>query len=295
MAPSAIVDKPELSPYTGVSPAVEILPMPTRMPTRTAPEPNIPVRVNNLFKSALIEQNRIPGSKRAMDAAVSILLHVAILSGPILASLYFTDTINLKQFAATMLVAPPPPPPPPPPATSVVRVAPTRRVFMNQGKLIAPRYVPEKIANIKEAPIEEDMGGLAGGIPGGVPGGQLGGVIGGVIGGVLSKAAAPAAPKSKVPLRVGGRIRAPKPLLQSAPEYPLIAKQAHIAGNVVIDAVIDEQGNVVDMKIVSGPPLLYLAAMNSLKKWKYEPTYLNDTPISVELVVSITFQLTGAS
>jgi protein TonB len=294
MAPSAIVDKPELSHYTGVSPVVEILPMPMRMPAHMAAEPDIPVRVNNLFKNALIEQSRIPGSKRAMDAAVSIVLHVAILSGPILASLYFTDTINLKQFAATMLVAPPPPPPPPP-ASSVVRVAPTRRVFMNQGKLIAPRYVPEKIANIKEAPIEEDMGGLAGGIPGGVPGGQMGGVIGGVIGGVLSKAAAPAAPKSKVPLRVGGRIRAPKPILQSVPEYPLIAKQAHIAGNVVIDAVIDEQGNVVDMKIVSGPPLLYLAAMNSLKKWKYEPTYLNDTPISVQLIVSITFQLTGAS
>jgi outer membrane biosynthesis protein TonB len=62
---------------------------------------------------------------------------------------------------------------------------------------------------------------------------------------------------------------------------------------VTIDAVIDEHGSVTEMKIVSGPPLLYLAAMNALKTWKYEPTYLNDTPISVELIVSVTFQLSN--
>src|SRR5579864_4811796 len=151
MAPSAIVDKPVSPSYVGVSPEIEILPLAARAAVSAQGRPNVPVRVNNLFKSALIEQNQIPGSKRILDAMVSLVLHVAILSGPILASLYFTDSINLKQFAATMLVAPPPPPPPPPPASSIVKAAPVRRVFMNQGKLVAPRYVPDKVANIKEA------------------------------------------------------------------------------------------------------------------------------------------------
>jgi protein TonB len=49
------------------------------------------------------------------------------------------------------------------------------------------------------------------------------------------------------------------------PEYPTLAKQARIQGQVEIDAVLDEQGNVVEMKIVSGPPLLYQAALDALK------------------------------
>ena len=57
-----------------------------------------------------------------------------------------------------------------------------------------------------------------------------------------------------------------------------------------IDAILDEQGNVIDMKVVSGHPLLYQAALDALDKWKYDPTYLNDRPIAVELVVTITFQ-----
>jgi outer membrane biosynthesis protein TonB len=44
------------------------------------------------------------------------------------------------------------------------------------------------------------------------------------------------------------------------------------------------------MKIVSGPPFLYQAALDALKKWRYEPTHLNDQPIAVlQMIVTITF------
>jgi protein TonB len=121
----------------------------------------------------------------------------------------------------------------------------------------------------------------------------MGGVIGGVLGGVLNTAARPVAPIAVkgAPVRVGGRVRPPKPIVQVRPEYPTLAKQARIQGQVQIDAVLDEQGNVIEMKIVSGPPLLYQAALDALKKWKYEPTYLNDQPIAVQMIVTITFVL----
>ena len=138
------------------------------------------------------------------------------------------------------------------------------------------------------------VGGVAGGVPGGVPGGQMGGVLGGVIGGVLNTAAKPVPPGppgKAAPLRVGGHVRPPKAIVQVRPEYPPLARQAHIQGEVQVDAILDEQGNVIDMKIVSGPPLLYQAALDALKKWKYEPTYLNDQPIAVQMIVTITFQL----
>ena len=55
--------------------------------------------------------------------------------------------------------------------------------------------------------------------------------------------------------------------------------------------MLDENGSVVEMKVVSGPALLYQAALEALKKWKYEPTYLNDQPIAVQLIVTVTFVL----
>jgi periplasmic protein TonB len=79
--------------------------------------------------------------------------------------------------------------------------------------------------------------------------------------------------------------------VQVHPNYPPHARQARVQGQVLVDAILDEQGNVIDMKVVSGPPLLYQAALDALRIWRCEPTYLNGKPISVELIVTITFQL----
>lgn len=292
MAPSAVAEvliNKETRPQVA-SPAPRPVP-----PWRPAVERG-PARSGGFFNETLLENHRFKSSSKTLDFLVAILFHVAVISGPILAGLYYTDTLNLKEFTRTLLVAPPPPPPPPPaPASSIVKAQPPKHVFITGGKLLAPTVIPKQIADIKEASVEPDsLGGVAGGVPGGVPGGQMGGVLGGVIGGVLNTTARPVAPpsgKAGVPLRVGGRVRAPKAIVQVHPEYPTLARQARIQGQVQIDAILDEQGNVIDMKVVSGPPLLHQAALDALKKWKYEPTYLNDQPIAVEMIVTITFEL----
>ena len=116
-----------------------------------------------------------------------------------MAGLIYTDTLNLRQFETTFLMAPPPPPPAP--AAPLVKAAPVHRVFENAGKLIAPTVVPKNIADIKEAPLPPDFegSGVVGGLPGGVAGGSMGGVIGGVIGGVHTTVVAPLAPKGSGP------------------------------------------------------------------------------------------------
>jgi protein TonB len=250
------------------------------------------------FQSSMIEMNRMKSGSKAMDIFLSLVLNLSVLSAPVLAGLYFTDTINLRQFASTFLVAPvPPPPPPPAPAAVAVKAPPIRKVFENAGKLLAPTVIPRNVAQIKEAPLPPDadgMGGVPGGVPGGVAGGSMGGVIGGVIGGIRTAATAPIAPKeikSKAPVRVGGRVREPHVIKRVEPIYPPLARQTHMQGIVLIDAVIDEHGNVEEMKVVSGPPLLIQAAMDALGQWKYEPTYLNEQPVAVQLNVSVTFQL----
>ena len=163
------------------------------------------------------------------------------------------------------------------------------------GKLMAPTAVPSKIFILKEEPLPPEIGiGITGGVPGGVPGGQLGGVIGGVISDV-SRTNLPipvaAAAQPKAPIRVGGRVRPPRVLSKPSLVYPPLAKQTRVEGIVSIDAVIDTEGNVVEMSVVSGHPLLISAALDAVKKWKYEPTYLNDQAIAVQLIVTVTFQL----
>jgi len=76
-----------------------------------------------------------------------------------------------------------------------------------------------------------------------------------------------------------------------SPIYPVLARQTKVQGVVTIDAVIDTEGDVVEMRVVSGHPLLISAALEAVKQWKYEPTYLNDQPIAVQLFVTVNFQL----
>lgn len=267
---------------------------------RPAPKPDLHRKMKPAFefsKAVLLEENHIKTGSRTLSGAVAVLLHVGVITGVILAGLYFADPLNIKQYASVILVAPPPPPPPPPPATSaLIKPKVVHHMLMNAGKLLAPTVIPKHIVEIKEPPLVHDsLGGVVGGVPGGVPGGQLGGVLGGVIGGVLNTAARPVPPppsvKPKGPVRVGGHVRQPKVIVQVLPKYPSLARETHVQGQVKIDAVLDEQGNVVEMKIVSGHPLLYQAALDALKQWKYEPTYLNDRPIAVRLIVTINFQL----
>ena len=61
----------------------------------------------------------------------------------------------------------------------------------------------------------------------------------------------------------------------------------------MVEAIIDEHGDVVEVKVVSGPPLLIQSALDAVRRWKYEPTYLNDEPVAVQLNVTVQFKLGG--
>jgi periplasmic protein TonB len=210
--------------------------------------------------------------------------------------LYFTDAIDLKAFQNTWLAEPAPPGPPPPPAAGPLlqrAMKPMSRLIQG-GRMMAPSVIPKNIGTIKEAPLPpETDGGVVGGVPGGVPGGTVGGVLGGIIGGSASPVAAvvPPPPPVKRIIRVGGKIDPPRQIYSAELKYPAIAKAAKVEGVVVIDAIIDGQGNVVQAHVVSGPGLLIGAALETVGKWKYEPTRLNGEPVSVEMHVQVHFTL----
>ena len=75
------------------------------------------------------------------------------------------------------------------------------------------------------------------------------------------------------------------------PQYPDDARQARIQGTVVLKALIDANGDVEDLTLVSGHPMLVPAALEAVKHWKYKPYSLNGQPVKVETQITVNFQL----
>lgn len=248
-----------------------------------------------LFAEAILENTSTRQRRSPMDWALSLFIHFAILAVLLLVPLFVTQGIDMQKLQTTPLTAPMPPmaaPPPPPP--SIVRVVHAAPKVLTPGKLTAPTFIPKAVpTNTSDAaPPEESFAGALGGVPGGVPGGQIGGIIGGMPGVATPVAAmAPAVEKLKGPIRVGGTVKPPHLIYGPVAEYPILARQSRIQGIVVIDAIIDEHGNVVGEKIVSGHPLLVQAALKAVSQRKYAPTILDGEPTPVDLTVEVTFRM----
>jgi protein TonB len=256
-----------------------------------------PTTQNDVFLNALLETARTRTVRRnPLQWVAATGLHIVILATLIIVPLYTAGTIQLGKYDDTALVVPPAAPPPPPPAAGRA-VAPRMtskraKLTYTQGKLTSPASIPKTISLDNEA-AAPDLGGVEGGVPGDVAGGQLGGVLGGVLGGTGTSAPIlpPQQPAPKRVVRVGSNLKAPRQTFSIQPEYPVLAKQTHISGTVVVNAVIDEHGNVVGARALSGHPLLIAAALKAVLQWKYEPTLLNGTPVAVEMEVTVHFSL----
>jgi protein TonB len=75
------------------------------------------------------------------------------------------------------------------------------------------------------------------------------------------------------------------------PSYPLLARQAHVEGDVTIEAQIDATGKVTGTKVLSGPQLLREAAVSALARWKFEPARLRNQPAASTTTVTVHFRL----
>ena len=112
-----------------------------------------------------------------------------------------------------------------------------------------------------------------------------------------SKTDSPPPPKREEPKRPL-RVRVSESVSQAfiakkvQPDYPPEARAKHVEGRVVMKAEISESGDVQNISLISGDPLLAPAAMEAVKQWKYKPYLLNGQPVNVETQVTVVFQLT---
>jgi TonB family protein len=75
--------------------------------------------------------------------------------------------------------------------------------------------------------------------------------------------------------------------------YPLAALQAHVEGMVVLNALIDKFGDVEQLALISGHPLLAPAAIEAVRKWRYQPYLINDAPADVQSTIQINFTISS--
>jgi len=101
----------------------------------------------------------------------------------------------------------------------------------------------------------------------------------------------PAAPEVPQALRVGSSIREPMKVKHVSPLYPDLAKQARIEGTVVLECTINEQGQVTEVRVLRGIPLLDAAAVEAVRQWVYSPTLLEGVPVPVIMTVTVHFKL----
>ena len=93
------------------------------------------------------------------------------------------------------------------------------------------------------------------------------------------------------PVRRGGDVQNANLVYQVKPDYPHLARVARIQGAVILEAIIDREGRVENLQVLSGHPLLIQAARDAVQQWRYRPTLLNGEPIEVLTQVTVNFSL----
>ncbi|MGP0019392.1 MAG: energy transducer TonB [Candidatus Sulfotelmatobacter sp.] len=249
-----------------------------------------------MFSDSLLEFG-VQRKRKFFATTTSFIINCLVILLMLAVPLMFTEELPKAQLL-TFLMAPPPPPPPPPPAAAAVQkvMHQIQTDMLSTGELRTPTKIPQKVQMIKEeeAPPPIATGGVVGGVPGGIPGGQLGGVIGGIISATSNLSAVP-----RVTLAAPTRVRisqgVTKGLLvhREEPTYPPLARAARVQGEVVLSAVIGTNGEIQNLQLVSGHPMLVPAALAAVRQWRYKPYLLNGTPVEVETTITVIFTLSS--
>ena len=97
--------------------------------------------------------------------------------------------------------------------------------------------------------------------------------------------------KPQGPINVPPDIMQNKILHKITPAYPPEAKKARVQGTVKLEAVIGKTGEVEQLKVISGEPMLQQSSIDAVRRWTYKPFLLNGAPVEVKTTISVSYTL----
>ncbi|HSY50830.1 MAG TPA: TonB family protein [Thermoanaerobaculia bacterium] len=276
------------------------------------------------LRNELIESGSRQKGRGGKATLASLAIHGAMIGLIVVLSMQATQKVAAEhkpELAYLSTKAAPPPPPPPPPAASHAASTPkiVKPVEVPQQTFVQPTEIPKEVPQVEiptptataqvdptpstsTDPPGAQEGGVAGGVAGGVVGGQIGGTVGGTVGGQIGGVlggtgegtgdAKSAPDPAEGPLPVGGDVKAPVAITRSKPDYTDAARKAHITGVVIVETIVNKQGEVEQVKVLKGLPLgLSEEAVEAVKKWHFHPGTLNGKPVEVVFTLTVNFTL----
>jgi protein TonB len=152
--------------------------------------------------------------------------------------------------------------------------------------LETPATIEAEPTTLDDAPFET---AAAGAEVGGVTDGVTRGVAGGTGRALAIEPVQP--PAATGPFRVGDGIARPRKIKDVRPVYPVFAMSARVGGNVLIEATIGVDGKVHNARVLQSVAALDQAALDAVRQWEFEPSRVNGEPVSVMMVIVVTFAL----
>jgi protein TonB len=236
-----------------------------------------------MFEDALMDSGGKIRTHRTWTSGIAAICNGSIASLLVLLPLLHPASLP-KQTLTMLLASPAPPAPPSSHIARVVSIATHAPAFANP--FAPPKIIPDHIAAADHQPPPTDAG-LA----------SLAKESGGSFTGLPDSIGAAAPPQVRVSaarnLAISSGVMAGNRLSGAEPRYPTIARAAGMQGTVVLRATISRSGAIENLHVVSGPPMLTVAAEEAVRTWRYRPYLLNGEPVEVETSVNIIFRLGG--
>lgn len=91
--------------------------------------------------------------------------------------------------------------------------------------------------------------------------------------------------------RVGSALRPPTKVKHVNPVYPQEARDARVAGVVILEVRVEADGRVGNARVLRSIPLLDEAALAAVTQWEFTPTLLDGVPTPIVMTVTVQFSL----
>lgn len=237
-----------------------------------------------MFEDSLLESANRFRTRHGTTTAVSAVLQSIVLGVLVLLPLIYTEALPRMQMLGTLPV-------PPPAAPPVEHIPSHGRAVVSEvldGHLLLPTRMPVHPAAIEDASPPDTT---ATGVPWGVP----------------NSTGSPDPNRALISVLAPPRGTPPEPRVERMvvsqgvteghlirrvePEYPALARQGRIEGDVLLQAVIGRDGSIENLTVISGHPFLVRAATAAVRQWRYQPFLLSGHVIEVDTQILVRFRL----